>query len=70
VGSRHVAAADLNQLGASLEGDLFKPGDAGWDAARQAWNLVAVQYPDAVALVSARMTSLRSFRSHVRTAWV
>jgi FAD/FMN-containing dehydrogenase len=47
-----VAAADLNQLGASLEGDLFKPGDAGWDAARQAWNLVADQHPDAVALVS------------------
>jgi FAD/FMN-containing dehydrogenase len=47
-----LAAADLDQLGATLEGDLFKPGDAGWDAARQAWNLVADQHPDAVALVS------------------
>ena len=47
-----MAAADLDQLGATLEGDLFKPGDAGWDAARQAWNLVADQHPDAVAVVS------------------
>jgi FAD/FMN-containing dehydrogenase len=31
---------------------LFKPGDAGWDAARQAWNLIADQHPDAVVVVS------------------
>jgi FAD/FMN-containing dehydrogenase len=47
-----LAAADLDQLGVTLEGDLFKPGDAGWDAARQAWNLIADQHPDAVVVVS------------------
>ena len=44
--------ADLKQLGAELEGDLVTPADAGWDAARQAWNLAADQHPAAVARVS------------------
>ncbi|HUA75541.1 MAG TPA: FAD-binding oxidoreductase [Solirubrobacteraceae bacterium] len=35
----------------SLAGSLVRPGDAGWDAARQAWNLGVDQRPAAVALV-------------------
>ena len=44
--------ADLEQLRAELEGDLVAPGDAGWDAARQAWNLAVDQHPAAVVRVS------------------
>ena len=33
-------------------GDAFFPGDEGWDAARQAWNLAADQHPAAVLFPS------------------
>jgi FAD/FMN-containing dehydrogenase len=36
---------DLRGLGASLAGDVVVRGDESWDAARQAWNLAAVQRP-------------------------
>jgi FAD/FMN-containing dehydrogenase len=47
-----VGGANLKRLGAELEGDLVTPGDAGWDVARQAWNLAADQHPAAVAIVA------------------
>jgi hypothetical protein len=34
-----------------IDGAVVTPDDAGWDEARAAWNLVADQRPDAVALV-------------------
>jgi len=42
-------AADLAALDAAMAGDVVTPADAGWDAARQAWNLTADQHPAAVA---------------------
>ena len=45
-------AADLSQLSVELDGELVAPGDAGWEAARRAWNLAVDQSPVAVAEVA------------------
>jgi FAD/FMN-containing dehydrogenase len=44
------AGIDLRRLGDGLVGDVVLPGDDGWDAARQAWNLAVEQKPVAVVL--------------------
>ena len=41
---------ELRRLGRDLAGDVVLPGDEGWDAARQAWNLAVEQRPVAVVL--------------------
>jgi FAD/FMN-containing dehydrogenase len=62
--------ANIEDLRESLAGEIVLPGDGGWDAARQAWNLsvdqrpVAVVFPesaeDAAAVVElARSVGLR-----------
>ena len=43
-------SVDVSSLRAGLVGDVFVPGDAKWDEARQAWNLAVDQRPAAVAL--------------------
>jgi FAD binding domain/Berberine and berberine like len=40
--------AALDALAVRLDGDLVRPGDPEWDAARQAWHLAVDQRPDAV----------------------
>ncbi|MBA3328708.1 MAG: FAD-binding oxidoreductase [Solirubrobacterales bacterium] len=40
---------DVRDLRATVAGAVFAPGDADWDAARQAWNLAVDQQPAAVA---------------------
>src|SRR5262245_1639454 len=40
----------LGDLVASIRGRIVTPGDLGWDAARQAWNLAVDQQPALVAL--------------------
>jgi hypothetical protein len=37
------ASVNAESLRAALSGDVVSPGDPSWDAARQAWNLVADQ---------------------------
>jgi FAD binding domain len=44
-----VAPVDLAPLRANVSAPVVGPGEQGWDAARQAWNLRADQTPDAVA---------------------
>jgi FAD binding domain len=41
-----------HRLRERIVGDVVLPGDAGWDAARQAWNLVADQNPAAVVFAA------------------
>jgi len=41
--------SDLGGLRSKLDGDLVRPEDAGWNEARQAWNLAIDQRPKAVA---------------------
>jgi hypothetical protein len=38
-------ALDLDRLRGAVTGDVITPGDAGWDAARTAWDLLADQRP-------------------------
>jgi FAD binding domain len=44
---------DVDPLRSAIGGEVVLPGDAGWDAARRAWNLVADQHPAIVVLASA-----------------
>jgi FAD/FMN-containing dehydrogenase len=44
------AASAFRTLGSRLTGDVVVPDDAGWDDARQAWNLAVDQRPVAVVL--------------------
>jgi hypothetical protein len=45
-------STSLDRLAADLDGDLVRPGEAGWDAARQAWQLAVDQRPTAVVMAS------------------
>ena len=45
-----VAGPDFRRLNSALAGSVLLAGDAGWDAARQAWNLAVDQQPAAVAM--------------------
>jgi hypothetical protein len=42
-------ASNIQDLRNSVAGEIALPGDRGWDAARQAWNLAVDQHPMAVA---------------------
>jgi FAD/FMN-containing dehydrogenase len=41
---------DYDGLRAALQGDVVRPGEENWDAARRAWNLAVDQRPAAVVL--------------------
>jgi FAD/FMN-containing dehydrogenase len=43
-------ALDPAKLGAAIDGEIHRPGEPGWDAARSAWNLAVDQHPDLVAM--------------------
>lgn len=45
-------SAILDRLASTLDGRLARPGDAGWDTARQAWQLAVDQQPAAVAHIA------------------
>src|SRR5687768_18499851 len=44
------ARIDYDGLRAALQGDVVRPGEENWDAARRAWNLAVDQRPAAVVL--------------------
>ncbi len=46
-----LAAPDVRELRSRIAGELYVPGDEGWDEARQAWNLAVDQRPTAVVVV-------------------
>ena len=62
---------DLRDLGARIGGDVVLPGDAGWDVARQAWNLavdqrpVAVVYPESADDVAATVGLAAELGLHI-----
>ncbi|MEX5708130.1 FAD-binding oxidoreductase [Parafrankia sp. FMc6] len=45
-------ASALDLLATDLDGSLLRPGDTGWDAARQAWHLAVDQRPTAVVVAA------------------
>jgi FAD/FMN-containing dehydrogenase len=47
------ADVDVEPLRAAIAGEVVEPTDPGWDAARQAWNLIADQHPALVVLAAA-----------------
>src|SRR5215212_10052793 len=47
------ASLNVRELRSCIAGELYVPGDEGWDEARQAWNLAVDQRPVAVAVVEA-----------------
>jgi hypothetical protein len=47
-GESRIGESEIEALRRSLHGDALIPGDAGWDASRQAWNLAADQHPAAI----------------------
>ncbi len=46
----HSSKPDVARLQGALTGEVVAQGDAGWDAARQAWNLTADQRPPLVVM--------------------
>ena len=52
-------APDLRDLRDLIDGDVVLPGDPGWDAARQAWNLAADQRPAAVVFAASTADVVR-----------
>jgi hypothetical protein len=46
-----IAGRDLQALRAAIAGQVFVPGEDGYDQSRQAWNLVADRRPAAVVVV-------------------
>ncbi|MBO9533197.1 MAG: FAD-binding oxidoreductase [Solirubrobacteraceae bacterium] len=62
-----VASAPVDALRSACAGDVTGPGDAAYDAARQAWNLAADQRPAAVvraALLADLAATVRVAREH------
>jgi FAD/FMN-containing dehydrogenase len=49
VSIRQIRATSPGPVPAALRDLIVRPGDDGWDEARQAWNLAADQQPAAVA---------------------
>jgi hypothetical protein len=47
-----VEAGAVAELAGRVDGDLASPESDGWDEARQAWNLIADQQPEAVVRVT------------------
>ena len=45
-----MAGRDLQALRAAIAGQVFVPGQAGYDQARQAWNLAVDQCPSLVVV--------------------
>ena len=45
-----IAARDLETLRAAVTGEIFTPGEAGYDQARQAWNLAIDERPAVVVV--------------------
>src|SRR3954469_21698973 len=45
-----MRALGLESLRDAIAGEVVAPGDAGWDQARLAWNLLADQHPALVVI--------------------
>ena len=59
-----MAGRDLDSLRAAIAGQVFVPGEVGYDQARQAWNLAVDQQPalvvEAGSMCTVRMRVVRS----------
>ena len=55
--------ASLDRLAERLEGDLYLPGDDGWDDARTPWNLAVDQRPAAVVVAESAADVAETMRA-------
>ena len=60
--SNTIAAPSLGMLRAMMAGDVFVPGDDGYDQARQAWDLAADQRPAVVVFAESVVDVIRAVR--------
>jgi FAD binding domain len=62
-----TAGRDLEALRAAIAGQVFVPGQAGYDQARQAWNLAVDERPSVVVVAGSAadaVTAVRYARAH------
>lgn len=62
-----IAGRDLEALRAAVAGQVFVPGQAGYDQARQAWNLTVDERPSVVVVAESAAdvaTAVRYARAH------
>lgn len=57
-----VGALELEELRTQLRGDVYVPGDEGYDGARAAWNLNAHQHPALVVVAEGATDVLAAVR--------
>ena len=63
-----IAGRDLEMLRAAVTGEVFAPGEAGYDRARRAWNLAADERPAVVVMAELAAdvaNAVRFARAHV-----
>src|SRR5215470_12070726 len=60
--SNAVAYGTTQTLQAAIAGEVFVPGEAGYDQARQAWNLTADQRPSVVVLAESAADVVHAVR--------
>src|SRR5215469_10604280 len=60
--SNAVAYGTTQTLRAAIAGEVFVPGEAGYDQARQAWNLTADQRPSVVVLAGSAADVVHAVR--------
>jgi FAD/FMN-containing dehydrogenase len=57
-----IADRDLEALQAAIAGQVFVPGEAGYDQARQAWNLAVDEHPAVVVVAESAADVARAVR--------
>ena len=62
MGNSKVSAGPLETLRAAISGDVFVPGDDGYDEARRAWNLTEDQRPAVVVVPESAAEVARAVR--------
>ena len=60
--SNTIATPSLGTLKAMIAGDVFVPGEDGYDQARQAWDLAADQRPAVVVFAESVVDVVRAVR--------
>jgi FAD/FMN-containing dehydrogenase len=60
--SNTIADRDLQELRAGIAGQVFVPGDEGYDQSRQAWNLAVDRRPAAVVVAESADDVVRAVR--------
>src|SRR5215471_10547648 len=56
------ADRDLEALRADIAGQVFAPGQAGYDQARQAWNLAVDEHPSVVVVAESASDVVKAVR--------